>query len=51
MRMENTALQSLLLTLIMNADWYIRNNQINKETGILTVIDGIRNHKGDTKLD
>jgi hypothetical protein len=28
----------------MNADWYIRNNQINKETGILAVSEEIRNH-------
>jgi hypothetical protein len=29
----------------MNADWYIRNNQINKETCILTASEEIRNHK------
>jgi hypothetical protein len=28
----------------MNADWCIRNNQINKETGILTVSEEIRNY-------
>jgi hypothetical protein len=32
------------LRLILNADWHIRNNQINKETDILTVSEEIRNH-------
>jgi hypothetical protein len=30
--------------LVMNADWYIRNNEIDNETGILTVSEEIRNH-------
>jgi hypothetical protein len=28
----------------MNADWYVRNNHINKATGILTISEEIRNH-------
>jgi hypothetical protein len=30
--------------LIVNADWYIRSNQINKETDILPVSEEVRNH-------
>jgi hypothetical protein len=36
--------QNKKLRLILNAYWYIRNNQINKETGILTVSEEIRNY-------
>jgi hypothetical protein len=35
--------QNNKLRLILHADWYIRNNQINKETGILPVNEEI-NH-------
>jgi hypothetical protein len=30
--------------LTVNADWYIRSNQINKETDILPVSEEVRNH-------
>jgi hypothetical protein len=30
--------------LLMNADWYKRYNQINKETGILIISEEVRNH-------
>jgi hypothetical protein len=36
--------QNKKLRLVLNADWYVINNQIDKETGMLKVSEEIRNH-------